>query len=85
MGLLFPRSSVYTRSLILANCIGVIDADYRGEIKVLFRKLSEGAIYSVGERIAQLMILPIPEITFTETEQLDETARDTGGIGSTGA
>ncbi len=84
VGLLFPRSSVYTRSLILANCVGVIDSDYRGEIKVLFRQAGEGAVYDVGERVAQLVVLPIPAVTFEETERLDATERDAGGLGSTG-
>ncbi len=84
VGLLFPRSSIYTRSLILANCVGVIDADYRGEIKLLFRPTGEGAVYDVGERIAQLVVIPIPDVAFAETESLDSTERDVGGFGSTG-
>ena len=85
VGLLFPRSSVYKKSLVLSNCVGVIDADYRGEIKILFRQAGEGPIYEVGERVAQIVIIPIPQVSFAETGYLDATERDTGGLGSTGA
>lgn len=87
VGLVFPRSSISKTPHILSNSVGVIDSGYRGEIKVRFRNLSdkEHLEYSFGDRIAQLIIIPYPRITFVESEQLSDTARGTGGFGSTGA
>ena len=71
----------------LANCVGVIDSDYRGEVRV---KLSvdwlSASFLSVrdGDRIAQAMILPIPKVELVEADSLSETQRGTGGFGSTG-
>ena len=85
VGLLFPRSSVFKTTHILANCVGVIDADYRGEVKVFFRDLNNGSLeYQIGERVAQLIILPIPQVDYIETETISETKRGIGGYGSTG-
>ena len=102
VGLLFPRSSVYRTPLILANCVGVIDADFRGEVKAIFRDVhpvlrtgtgsqttaDEDAPtaehYEVGERIAQLILLPLPDIAFVESEELSQTERGEHGYGSTG-
>lgn len=85
VGLLFPRSSVADTSLTLANCVGVIDSGYRGEIVVKFRMNSVNfpSIYQPGERIAQLIILPYPQIELIESEELSETERGEGGFGST--
>lgn len=85
VGLLFPRSSVYKTGLSMVNSVGVIDSDYRGEIKVMFYDThsSEG-LYNIGDRVAQLMIVPIPSVQFEEVEELTETGRGTGGFGSTG-
>lgn len=84
VGLLFPRSSVCNTTLMLTNSVGVIDSGYRGEIKVVMRSVRiPGIKYKAGDRIAQLMIVPIPSIEFEETE-LDETDRGDGGFGSTG-
>lgn len=86
VGLVFPRSGLaYKRDLCLANCVGVIDSDYRGEIKVAIH--NEGnAIQEVtpGERVAQIIILPYPRIDFVEETELAETERGVGGFGSTG-
>lgn len=89
VGLLFPRSSVSDKDLSLANCVGVIDSGYRGEI--CFRYRFPGASYYAklrrytdGERVGQLIILPFPEIEFEETDSLSETERSDGGYGSTG-
>lgn len=86
VGLIFPRSSVSKTSLSLANAVGVIDSNYTGEIKCRFRSVfdNEHLEYSVGDRIAQLVILPYPTIEFKEVEELDETNRGSGGFGSTG-
>lgn len=85
MGLLFPRSSIYKTSLTLANCVGVIDSDYRGEIIFVFeRKDTERPVYKVGDRVGQLVILPFPSYTIEEVDELSDTARGAGGFGSTG-
>ena len=82
------RSSLGSRGLILPHSIGTIDADYRGELFVLMTWIGEGESYEVksGERIAQLVIAPIPDVQFTEVneEHLGETKRGDGGFGSTG-
>ncbi len=82
------RSSLGKKGLILPHSIGTIDADYRGELFVLMTWIGEGDSYTVkaGERIAQLLISPIPMVTFEEVgfEELGETARGSGGFGSTG-
>jgi dUTP pyrophosphatase len=64
---------------------GVIDAGYRGEIKVLLCNYGEGSFYvKPGDRIAQLMIVPVPAVTLEVVEDLDETTRSDKGFGSTG-
>lgn len=81
--LIFPRSSITDRDLIMKNCVGVLDSGFRGELKLRFKKEGEN-IYEVGERIAQLIILPYPEIEFEEVEELSKTNRGEGSFGSTG-
>ena len=89
VGLLFPRSSIFKKTLWLTNSVGVLDADYRGE--VLFKyglrwnTREEAELYNVGDRIGQLVVVPIPEVAFIEAETLSETKRGAGGYGSTGA
>ena len=85
-GFIFARSGLATkRGLAPANKVGVIDADYRGEILVsLYNQSKETQIVEKGERIAQMVFLPCPQGTFTEVETLDETVRGKGGFGSTG-
>ena len=86
VGLVFPRSGLACkRDLCLANCVGVIDSDYRGEIKVALN--NEGnAIQEVapGERVAQMIILPYPKVDFVEIEELSDTVRGKSGFGGTG-
>ncbi len=89
--LIFPRSSNSKKDLLLCNSVGVLDSGYRGELKLRFKKVSNGNIriapdkmYKVGDRVGQIMILPYPKIKFTETTELSETERNTGGFGSTG-
>ena len=85
VGLLFPRSSVHKTGLVMSNCVGVIDSGYRGEVCSIFY-VPEGATpYAVGDRCAQLIILPYPQVQTEEAEELSETARGAGGFGSTGA
>lgn len=84
-GFIFPRSSASKTSQIQANCVGVIDSGYRGEIKVRLKELGNPSkLYEVGDRIAQIIILPVPSIEFIQTEQLEQTERGEGGFGSTG-
>lgn len=85
-GFLFARSGLATkRGLAPANKVGVIDADYRGEIIVALHNQSrQPQSVEKGERIAQLVLLPAPQAAFLEAETLEETARADGGFGSTG-
>lgn len=84
-GMLVARSSVSNKSITLANCLGVIDSSYRGEIKGKFRNTTDvvPALYKESERFAQLLILPVPDVQFEESETLSETDRGEGGFGST--
>ena len=72
VGLLFPRSSVYKKSLAQTNSVGVIDAGYRGEIMAVFKVTTDviPAVYKQGERFAQLVIVPIPEIEVVVDNQI---------------
>lgn len=84
MGLVFPRSSNARTSLLLSNSVGVIDSGYRGEVTAKFKKLYPGEEYKIGERFAQLIILPIPSVMFNLVDELSDSERGTGGYGSTG-
>ena len=87
VGLVFPRSSVTTKtSLMLGNAVGVIDSDYRGTVKFQYRNLSNvaGKKFNVGDRIGQIVIVPIPQVKFAEVSELSDTTRGEGGFGSTG-
>jgi dUTP pyrophosphatase len=83
VGLVFPRSSCFKQRQILSNAVGVIDSGYRGEISAVMIG-TEKSGYKVGDRVAQILILPYPEIEFEITEELSETERGTGGYGSSG-
>ncbi len=86
VGLVFPRSSVRNQDLILSNCVGVIDSGYRGELQATFKKTQglDSISYNVGERGAQIVILPYPQIRMIESNELSNTERGEGGFGSTG-
>jgi dUTP pyrophosphatase len=85
VGLVFPRSSISKYGISLSNSVGVIDSNYRGEIKFRFRRLAFSKnVYNIGDRIGQLIIIPYPKINFILTENLSETSRGAGGFGSTG-
>jgi dUTP pyrophosphatase len=85
VGLVFPRSSVRNYDLVMSNSVGVIDSGYRGEIMVTFNLKNPWAdIYKVGDRIAQLVIMPVPLAQYVEVDELSETQRGTDGHGSTG-
>jgi dUTP pyrophosphatase len=90
VGLLFPRSSITKApsGVSLKNSVGVIDSNYRGEILVRFEKPThetyvENYIPVVGEKVAQLLIVPYPTIQFEEVIELSDTNRGDGGFGST--
>lgn len=85
VGLVFPRSSIRDKDLVLSNGVGVIDSGYRGEIMATFNlKNPWSEIYNVGDRIAQLVIIPVPLVKYVEVDELSETERGHGGHGSTG-
>lgn len=83
---IFARSGIATKqNLRPANCVGIIDADYRGEFFIpLFNDSDKVKYINNKERIAQLIILPYPQISFTEVNELNSTERDSNGFGSTG-
>ena len=83
VGLVFPRSSIRKYDLALTNCVGVIDSGYRGEIQATFKR-SGLYEYAVGDRGAQIIIIPHPPIEFEEADELSDTERGDGGFGSTG-
>ena len=86
VGLICARSGLATkRGLAPANKVGVIDADYRGEVMVALHNHSGAdAVIEPYERIAQLLVMPYITADFCECDTLDETARGAGGFGSTG-
>ena len=108
VGLIFPRSSVTEKDLMLKNCVGIIDSQYRGEIRCRFYETREHLdyiqselfndgtvkhlhqprikrnIFEVGDRVVQLIIIPIPLIELVESDELSETERGTGSYGHTG-
>lgn len=85
-GGIFARSGLSAKEgLRPANCTGVVDADYRGEVKVALHNDSEVVRkITVGEKIAQLVVLPFLAVEFQEVDVLSETQRGAGGFGSTG-
>lgn len=87
MGLIFPRSSISKTPHTLANSVGVIDSDYRGEVKLRMRYEDEreDMEYGFGDRVGQLVIIPYPEVSFEEVDSLSDTQRGNGGFGSTGS
>lgn len=87
VGLLFPRSSVSKKDLFHCTGVSVIDSGYRGEVTARFKaSINHRMIdsYKLGDRIAQIIIVPYPQITFKEVEVLSDTQRGVGGYGSTG-
>jgi dUTP pyrophosphatase len=85
VGLIFPRSSIKGTGVRLTNCVGVIDSGYRGSIKAYFDIIDKSLVYyEKGNKFAQLLIIPYPQIEFEEVEELSVTERNTGGYGSTG-
>lgn len=81
--LVFPRSSVTNKELMLKNSVGVLDSGYRGELFLRFNKFGNET-YEVGERVGQIIVIPYPRVEFEETSELSDTSRGDGGFGSTG-
>ena len=81
-----PRSGLAAKhGVTCLNTPGTIDSDYRGEVKVILINLGqEDVVIQRGERIAQMIVAPVVQAAWVETESLDETARGAGGFGSTG-
>ncbi len=86
-GFVFARSGLASkRGLAPANKVGVIDSDYRGELLVaLYNQSGAPQTVEAGERIAQLVLLPVPAAAYLEADTLEETPRGAGGFGSTGS
>lgn len=85
-GAIFARSGLATKEgLRPANCVGICDSDYRGEyIVAIHNDSNEDRVIEPKERIAQLIIMQYPHITFEEVDELSDTSRGEGGFGSTG-
>ncbi|TEB06426.1 Deoxyuridine 5'-triphosphate nucleotidohydrolase [Pelotomaculum propionicicum] len=85
-GLVFPRSGLATKhGISLANAVGVIDSDYKGEIFVaVFNQSNQEYVIKPGERIAQLVFVPVFKAALEEADSLEDTERGAGGFGSTG-
>lgn len=86
VGLLYARSGLATRhGVTLPNGVGVIDADYRGEVQVALTNLGrEPYEIQPGERVAQLVVMPVARVVWRQVDELQPTARGEGGFGSTG-
>lgn len=91
VGLIFPRSSNRKTNSYLTNSVGVIDSGYRGEIMISFKNRDVSFFtdkhirpYNVGDRVAQLIIIPYPSIKLIEVNELSDSERGEGGHGSTG-
>jgi len=85
-GFVFPRSGLSSKyGISLANCVGVIDSDYTGEIicPIINHSCSDYTI-KPGDRIAQIVFMPVLNVKFQQTDKLEETERGSGGFGSTG-
>lgn len=81
----YARSSVSKTDLSLANCVGIIDSDYRGEVVLKFRRhKGENTVYDVGDRVAQMIIEERPQVECVWVDELTTTERGNGGFGSTG-
>lgn len=85
VGLLFARSSLSKKDLFLTNGVGVIDSNYRGELKFRYKPTKENAEeYYVGDRVGQLLVVPCPNLELEEVTSLSETNRGSEGFGSSG-
>ncbi len=85
-GMCCPRSSLCNKKgLHMVNSVGIIDSDYRGTVRFVYKNTSDEPVYiEKGERIGQIIILPFVKASLVKVEDLDDTVRGTGGFGSTG-
>jgi len=87
-GFLFPRSSNTKKNLLLGNSVGVVDSGYRGEVFLKFKPSGSSSLefkeYEVGDRVAQIIIMPVPKVSFTLTDELSDSERGDTGFGSSG-
>ena len=87
-GILVPRSSISKTNWFLANSMGIIDADYRGEWMMVLKTsnsvIHDALPFAIGERCAQIYFEKVNDVEIEETDELSDTARGTGGFGSTG-
>lgn len=82
--LILPRSSICKTSMRMANGVGLIDRDFRGEVSAVFDVIGDGnLLYGIGERVAQMIIVPAPLFQLEQVDELSETGRGNGGYGST--
>lgn len=86
VGLIYPRSGISCKcGLALANKVAVIDSDYRGEVMIALHNHSKESRYvTTTDRIAQLIVQPVQQINFIESDELSKAERGKGGFGSTG-
>ncbi len=87
VGLLFPRSSNRKTEAYLTNSVGVVDSGYRGEVMLCYKNRDmriDEQPYNVSEKIAQIVIMPYPQIELEEVEELSDSSRADGAYGSTG-
>lgn len=83
--MLYSRSSHgFKHDVRMSNCVGVIDSDYRGELRVKLTADNGGLVVRNGDRIAQAMLVPVEQWAMVEVDELSDTARGVGGYGSTG-
>ena len=91
VGLIFPRSSIRKTDMMLRNCVGVIDENYTGNVTATFgyfnkkEHIYSQVEYKVGERVAQLVVVPLAQLEIEQVDELDETDRGSGGYGSSGS
>lgn len=83
-GAIYLRSSIALRGDLVAPSVGIVDEDFRGEVCLIVQARGEGVDIGHGERVCQLVITPSPPMTLVQVSELGETARGTGGFGSTG-
>ena len=90
--LIVPRSSSYKHGALMSNSVGVVDSDYRGEVKAIFKEHIHTyhhpyddirCSYQLGERVAQGLIIKLPSVEFEESDELSGSERGSGGFGST--
>jgi dUTP pyrophosphatase len=86
-GFVYPRSSIYKTGEFFTNSVGVVDSGYKGEVTVKTAFLNKDAptIYKVGDRVGQIVFMPVPVIQLVRTTDVGSSTRGAGGYGSTGA